>query len=81
MKEKIKIVIADDEHLFRSGISFLLQREDNIEILFEADNGLDVIEFLKKNSNNLPDIILMDLKCLFKTVSKQPKSYTNIIPK
>lgn len=60
MSPKIKIVIADDEALFREGISFLLKREANIEILFEANNGAELIHFLK--NNEIPDIILMDLK-------------------
>ena len=61
MENKIKIIIADDEILFRSGISFLLQREKNIHIVFEASNGQEVIEYLKITENK-PDIILMDLK-------------------
>lgn len=60
MKQNIKIVITDDEQLFRKGISFLLQRESNFEILFEAENGQELIDNL--DVNNLPDIILMDLK-------------------
>ena len=35
MSEKIKIVLVDDEELFRKGISFLLQRETNIDVVFE----------------------------------------------
>ncbi|HOD09923.1 MAG TPA: response regulator transcription factor [Flavobacterium sp.] len=62
MSEKnIKIVLADDEELFRKGIYFLLQREPNIEIIFEAANGNQLMDFLKNNSKH-PDIILMDLK-------------------
>jgi DNA-binding NarL/FixJ family response regulator len=59
--KKIKLLLADDEELFRKGISFLLQRQENIEILYEANNGNEVIEYLKSNSIH-PDIILMDLK-------------------
>lgn len=59
--EKIKIILADDEILFRKGIAFLLQREPNIEILFEASDGSELIEYLR-NSTSYPDIILMDLK-------------------
>lgn len=58
---KIKIILVDDEELFRKGIFFLLQREENIEIIFEASNGDELMNFLKENSNH-PDIILMDLK-------------------
>ncbi|WP_395064028.1 response regulator [Flavobacterium sp.] len=61
MNKTIKILLADDEELFRKGIYFLLQREENIEIVFEASNGSDVIEYLQQKEN-LPDIILMDLK-------------------
>lgn len=61
MENKIKIFLADDEELFRKGIVFLLQREENIEILFEASNGSDLVEKLK-TTDILPDIILMDLK-------------------
>ena len=62
MTEKnIKIVLADDEELFRKGIYFLLQREPNNEIIFEAANGNQLMDFLKNNSKH-PDIILMDLK-------------------
>ena len=58
---KIKLLLADDEELFRKGISFLLQRQDNIQILYEANNGSEVFEYLKSSSIH-PDIILMDLK-------------------
>lgn len=61
MKETIKIILVDDEVLFRKGISFLLDREENIEILFEASDGMELLEFLKGN-NPKPDIIIMDLK-------------------
>ncbi|MBY0486511.1 MAG: response regulator transcription factor [Flavobacteriaceae bacterium] len=61
MKEPIKILLADDEELFRKGIYFLLQREENIEVIFEASNGIEVIKYLQNNEAN-PDIILMDLK-------------------
>jgi DNA-binding NarL/FixJ family response regulator len=61
MQEKIKIILADDEVLFRKAISFLLQREPNIEIVFEASDGVELVSELE-NSTNLPDIIIMDLK-------------------
>ena len=61
MSDKIKIALADDEELFRKGIYFLLQREQNFEVIFEAANGNQLIDFLTTNSNR-PDVILMDLK-------------------
>lgn len=61
MENRIKIILVDDEILFRKGISFLLAREKNMEIIFEASNGDELISFLKNNKNH-PDIIIMDLK-------------------
>jgi DNA-binding NarL/FixJ family response regulator len=62
MSKTIKIILVDDEILFRKGISFLLGREANIDIIFEASNGDELISFLQNNKNNHPDIIIMDLK-------------------
>lgn len=61
MNNAIKIALVDDEVLFRKGISFLLQKENNIEIIFEASNGEDLIFCLEDNEVR-PDIIVMDLK-------------------
>lgn len=58
------MILVDDEVLFRKGISFLLTKEKNIEVLFEASNGLELMEFLKAD-NPKPDIIIMDLKMPF----------------
>ncbi|REG90481.1 response regulator transcription factor [Flavobacterium aquicola] len=64
MNKTLKIILVDDEVLFRKGISFLLTREENIEVVFEASNGLELMEFLK-GDNPKPDIIIMDLKMPF----------------
>ncbi|EIA10508.1 DNA-binding response regulator DegU [Flavobacterium frigoris PS1] len=54
-------MLVDDEVLFRKGISFLLGREENIDIIQEASNGAELITFLNENESH-PDIIIMDLK-------------------
>lgn len=57
----IKIILVDDEELFRKGVLFMLQREPNIEVVFEASNGEELLNYLKF-SKAIPDIIMMDLK-------------------
>lgn len=64
MEEKVKIIIADDEVLFQQGISFILSREKNIEICKEVNDGKQLMDFLN-SIDDLPDIILMDLKMPF----------------
>lgn len=58
---KTKLIIADDEPLFRNGISFILEREDDIEVICEVSDGTELISYLKDNAEH-PDIIIMDLK-------------------
>lgn len=61
MNDIIKVVLADDEVLFRKGISFILQRKKNINIIFEASDGGELVDFLRVTTE-LPDIVLLDLK-------------------
>lgn len=61
MNDIIKIAIADDEVLFRQGVSFILSKEVNFDIVLQAADGADLLAQLK-NSDDLPEIILMDLK-------------------
>jgi DNA-binding NarL/FixJ family response regulator len=61
MIKKTKIALADDELLIRTGIRAILAQEDNFDIIFEASNGTELIDFLN-SSNMMPEIILMDVK-------------------
>ena len=56
--EKIRILVADDHPLFRSGIKLLLQRHKDIEIVGEASDGAECVKLAKKLK---PDMVLLDL--------------------
>ncbi|PQB05949.1 DNA-binding response regulator [Aureitalea marina] len=53
--------MADDEELFRVGLSHILNRYEDVDILFEADNGQSLMEQLAE-AEELPDIVVMDIK-------------------
>lgn len=58
MTEKIKLIIADDHHIFRKGVLSIVSEDDSFEVLGEASNGgeaLKLIEDLK------PDIAILDI--------------------
>lgn len=57
---KINLVICDDHILFSSALSEMLQRQDEFEILFTANNGADLLDRLK-NRPILPEVILLDI--------------------
>jgi len=61
MSFKINVVLADDEELFRVGLSHILSRDKDINIVQHASNGKELLEYLA-SSELLPDIILMDIK-------------------
>jgi DNA-binding NarL/FixJ family response regulator len=58
-KKRVRVVIADDQTLFREGIKDLLAGEKLIEVVGEAADGNEVVKMAKKLK---PDVILMDIK-------------------
>jgi len=55
---KIKILLADDHALFREGLRSLLADQDDIEIVGEAEDGLEVTKLAPQLN---PSVILMDI--------------------
>jgi DNA-binding NarL/FixJ family response regulator len=58
MKEKHRIVIAEDHTILREGLRALLSSYSDFEIVGEAIDGRDAIQCAEKH---MPDLILMDL--------------------
>ena len=56
--EKIKVLLAEDHTIVRKGIRSLLDSEDSIDVIGEAENGRDAV---KKVEQLHPDIVLMDI--------------------
>lgn len=57
---KIKVAIADDQQLFRKGIISLLKEFEEIDIVFEAGDGKDLLNQLANGT--VPDVILLDIE-------------------
>ena len=56
---QIKIAIADDHKIFRDGIKMALSDKDNLKILWEAEDGKDMMH---KIGIKMPDVLLMDIR-------------------
>jgi DNA-binding NarL/FixJ family response regulator len=54
-----RVLIADDQNLFRSGLARLLEADPRVQVVGQAVDGVDVI---KKIASLKPDVVLMDLK-------------------
>ena len=58
MSETIKILVADDHTLMRSGLKMLLEGESDFEVVGEATTG----EEAKRLCSQLqPDVVIMDI--------------------
>ncbi len=55
----IKIAIADDHQIFRDGIKMALSGKVNLKMLWEAEDGKDL---MNKVSSKIPDVLLMDIR-------------------
>lgn len=55
----IRILLVDDQALFREGLRTLLSVYDDLAIIGEAGNGQEAVAFVAQDQ---PDIILMDLR-------------------
>ena len=56
---KIKILIADDHRMFRNALRNIIDSQDDMMVIAEAENGVDAV---KKVNRYRPSMILMDIK-------------------
>jgi len=55
----IRVLVADDQSMVRTGLRMLLASEEDIDVVAEASNGLEAVE---KADRFDPDVILMDIR-------------------
>lgn len=55
----IKIVLAEDHKIVRSGIKYLLENEEDMEIVGEASDGAELLKLFKNGSVNANEILLI----------------------
>jgi len=75
--KKVRILLADDHTVMRAGLRALLERQPNLEVVGEAENGRKTVELA---SSHVPDVVVMDIampnlngvEATRRMVSKQP---------
>lgn len=55
----IRVVIADDEEIVRTGLRLILEAEEDIEVVGEAGDGLEAIDAVRRAH---PDVALLDIR-------------------
>ncbi len=56
---KTRVLIVDDHRVFRDGLKALINRESDMEVVGDAENGHNAVESARELQ---PDVILMDVK-------------------
>jgi DNA-binding NarL/FixJ family response regulator len=55
----LRLILADDEQLIRSGLRLILESEPDFEVVGEAENGREAVELTQQLD---PDVVLMDIR-------------------
>lgn len=55
----VRVVVVDDQELFRRGLTMLLGVEPDIEVVGEAGDGVTAVDLV---AETLPDIVLLDVR-------------------
>lgn len=55
----IRVLLADDQELIRTGFSVILSAQDDVEVVAEAGDGEQAVELARAHR---PDVVLMDVR-------------------
>ncbi len=55
----IEVLLADDQAMIRSGIKLILESEDDLTVVAEADDGEQAVRLAQRTR---PDVVLMDVR-------------------
>ena len=59
MSSSVRVLIADDQHLVRTGLRMILDAEPDIDVVGEATNGREAVAMARELQ---PDVVLMDIR-------------------
>jgi DNA-binding NarL/FixJ family response regulator len=53
-----RVLLVDDHRIMRDGIKTILERSNDFQVMWEAENGADAVQIAKRNQ---PDLVIMDI--------------------
>lgn len=73
----LRVLVADDHELTRLGLQLLLKKQDGIELVGLAENGLQAVELVRQHR---PDVVVMDLQMPVMDGLSASKQIKTILP-
>lgn len=58
-EQKIRVMVVDDHVLMRMGLSFALNSQPDMQVVAEAEDGIDAVDLFR---SHLPDVVVLDLR-------------------
>ena len=55
---KIRVLVADDHGIVRKGLRFVLERQEDLEVIGEAGDGREAVRICEQSS---PNVVVMDI--------------------
>ncbi|MFC4337091.1 response regulator [Salininema proteolyticum] len=55
----VRVVVVDDQELVRSGFSLIIDAQEDMEVVGEADGGARAVEVVRRTE---PDVVLLDIR-------------------
>jgi len=59
MTNKIRVLLADDQDIIRTGLTIILNHQPDLEVIGQAADGIEAVDMARQLH---PDVILMDIK-------------------
>ena len=59
MADEIRVLLVDDQELFRTAIAIMVNAQPDMTVVGQAGNGLEAVELVNKLH---PDVVVMDIR-------------------
>src|SRR5438046_1662148 len=76
-QQELRVLVVDDQALFRRGLQMVLRDEKDIDVVGEAQDGNEAVQ---KAQETMPDVILMDVRMPRRSGIEATRQIKDLLP-